>query len=53
MRRLKFEDRQYFPADAGKINPRGLVPASCSARASSMRSASRLASGYPPGVRRE
>ena len=45
MRRLKLEDRQYFPAGAGKISPSGLVPASCSARASSMRAASRSASG--------
>ena len=43
--RLKLEDRQCLPAGEGKISPSGLVPASCSAVACSMRAASFSASG--------
>src|SRR3984957_4109620 len=49
-RRSKLEERQCFPLGEGKIRPSGLVPASCSARASSIRAARRSASGYPTGV---
>jgi hypothetical protein len=38
-------DNLALPAGEGKISPSGLVPASCSARAASIRVASRSASG--------
>jgi len=41
---LKLDERQCFPFGEGKISPIGLVPASCSLRASSIL-ASRSASG--------
>ena len=43
MVRLKLDDRRNLPLAEGKISPRGLVLASCSARACSMRSTSRSA----------
>ena len=51
-RRAKLEDRQCFPRGEAKTSPSGLVPASCPARAASMRAATLSASGYPTGVRR-